>query len=309
MAKLNREKQKAVLLQTQESRKKQSQQKVLEAVQKLQVEGKTITFPDVAKVAGVSVSYLYKWDNIKDYIQSLRDESKQQLHDLPSKDEAEVSRPCGHKTLHEVARKRIQALEAQIEELKQQNERYRGHVAKIYELREENERLRTQLRELTSPQPTGNVVPLMPVPKTLPVPSGDISTEITQMIQAMGMKLGVRLRKEIEQHTPEKVKLSIKAFQQYRSNVVVENPGACLLTMIREEAELNIPHEPTTSSEDEFDCWYTEAIRRGFCLDVPKNHLSIISGELQVKVKDATASGRYVNMDWRKAQEMIKNSQ
>jgi len=304
MARLNLEKQKAVLLKAQESRKEQTQQKVLEAVQRLQAEGKTITFPDIAKVAGVSVSYLYKWDNIKDYIQSLRDESNQQLHDIPSKNED--PRPYGLKTLHETARKRIQELEIGMKELKRQNELYRGHVAEIYELREENERLRTQLRELTSPKTTGKVVPLQPISTPSSVSVGDISTDITQMIQAMGIKLGIRLQREIKQHTSERVISAIKAFQQYRGKTVVENPGACLLTMIRDEAEPSVSQKPISPQEDEFDSWYAEAVRNGFCIDIPKNLLGDQEGEVLVKIRAEGTPGGYQPMKWREAQSRMK---
>lgn len=67
-------------------------------------------------------------------------------------------RPSSLKTLHQVAKNKIRSLEAEIKELKRQNEFLRGHVAEIYEIRDENERLRTQLRELTSPNLASKVV-------------------------------------------------------------------------------------------------------------------------------------------------------
>lgn len=112
----------------------------------------------MARLAGVAVSYLYKWDDLKDYIQTLRDEScKPQL--LP--DEVPRDQPYSVKTLLEVARKRIRKLEAEIQELRRQNELYRGHVAEIYKLRDEVARLQEQLQQLIAPSP--KVVPLRTV--------------------------------------------------------------------------------------------------------------------------------------------------
>jgi C1A family cysteine protease len=149
MARPDRTQQIAVLNRTQEQRKYQKQQKVFNAVRVLQEQGKSITFTEIAQIANVSVSYLYKWPEVKDYIQSLR--NQQNNHLQPCSEKQELG-PHSLKTLHEVARKRISELEVQIQELKRQNALYRGHIAEIYELREENERLHTQLRELTSPK-------------------------------------------------------------------------------------------------------------------------------------------------------------
>lgn len=126
------------------------------------------------------------------------------------------------------------------------------------------------------------------------------------MIAEMGVKLGVRLQREIKLHPLGKVKLAITAFEQYRSKAVVDNPGACLLTMIRDEAEPNVAQEPTTPEQNEFDCWYAEAIRVGFCLDIPKNHLGKVGNELQVKILASTEPGGYRPMPWREAKAMME---
>lgn len=67
------------------------------------------------------------------------------------------------------------------------------------------------------------------------------------------------------------MKLAISAFEQYRSHNSIESPGACLLAMIRDQAEPNVPLKAMTPLEDEFERWYCQAIESGFCQDVPKN--------------------------------------
>jgi len=74
MAKGNREKQTETLRKTQQQRKEQKRQQVFEAVRALQRQGKTITFAAVARMARVSISYLYKWPEVKDFLQSLREQ-------------------------------------------------------------------------------------------------------------------------------------------------------------------------------------------------------------------------------------------
>jgi len=232
MARVNRQKQTEILRQTQQHRKEQKRQQVFAAVRTLQQQGKPITFTAVARVAQVSISYLYKWPEVKDFIQSVREEQSRQLAPLPLEPEPG---PYSLKTLHEVARKRIKELEAEIQELKRQNELYRGHVAEVFELRDEIERLRVAF---TAPRPTSKVVALQAVASGT---ASDIDPDIVQRLETLGVKLGVRLRREIQQRKPEKVMQAIAAFEQYRLQHVVENPAGCLLQMIRDEAEPKVP--------------------------------------------------------------------
>jgi len=60
----------------------------------------------------------------------------------------------------------------------------------------------------------------------------------------------------------------------------------CLLQMIRDEAEPNVPLE--APEMDEFDRWYTEAIVQGFCLDIPRRYLSTMGTQPLVKVMEYT---------------------
>jgi hypothetical protein len=129
---------------------------------------------------------------------------------------------------------------------------------------------------------------------------------IVQSIQKMGIKLGVRLQREIGKHEPEKVLLSIQAFQQYRSQTPINNPGACLLSMIHDEAVPNVPQHPTTPEDDEFDRWYGEAISIGFCQDVPKNYLPVQGGRLMVRVISDDRAGGYELMFWQDARVLMQ---
>lgn len=302
---VDRKQQTAVLLKTQEERKQQALQKVFQAISELAENGQPLTFPNIAKVAGVSISYLYKWPQVKEYIQSLREQKAQQLH--PTQPQDKEPGPHSLKTLHEVAKKRIQELEAELRDLKRQNEMLKGHVTEVYELRDECNRLRAQLHELTAPKPASKVVPLQLLPAHQPsrTQADKVSQEILETIERLGIKPGVRLLREIPKHSPELVRLSIAAFEQYRSKTRVDNPSGCLLKMIQDEAEPNLPQLLITPEESEFDHWYAEAIRTGFCLDVPKNHLSTVGAELQVKVKSPGFPGGYRPMPWREAKALM----
>lgn len=301
----NREKQAAVLHHAQQQRKQQKKEQVLKAIQQLQTDNQPLTFPNIAKVAGCSVSYLYKWSEITAYIHDLQNQDNCQLHQLEEKQ----STPSSLKTLHEVSKQRIRELVAENQDLKRQNEKLRGYVAEIFELREECNRLRQQLYEFTAPKSASKIVSLQSLKaNTLQTKTqtDDIPPDILESIKKLGIKPGARLLREISNHSPQKVRSAIAAFEQYRSKTVVDSPGGCLLRMIQDEAEPNLPQEPESSNEREFDEWYAEAIRQGFVLDFPKNHLCVVMGEIQVKVKDSNATSGYVNMEWREAKAVME---
>lgn len=313
MVKNNRLKQTAVLLDTQEERRKKTEKKVLDAIQQLLEAQEEITFPKVAESAGVSKSYLYKWPQIKEYIRDLRGQKKLKKSSENSKEPG----PHSIKTLHEISRNRIKELEAKNRDLTQQNQLLRGHVAEIYELRSECDRLRKRVRELTKPN-NSKVIPLREdladgldhknvstIPQTTNFTS-NISSEIQSSISELGIKLGKRLADEILKHPADKVLIAIQAYKQYREKVVVESPSACLLAMIRDEAEPNVAQSPSSDEDTTFDEWYATAIARDQVLDIPKSYLPSISGELQVRVKDSKNSNGFILMGWHEAMSLME---
>lgn len=242
---VNREKQAEVLRRTQAKRKEQKKEQVLKAIAEIQKHSKPLTFKNIATVAGCSISYLYKWDEIKAYIHSLQHQKQTTINPI---EENNKHQPHSLKTLHEVAKQRIRDLEATIRELKHQNEKLRGHVAEIYEVRDENERLRTQLRESTNPTTKSKVIPIQASAKETIQPNllkdQKSIKEIIESIKDMGIKVGTKLKQEIISRQPERVIFSIEAFKQYREEHPVKSQEACLLSMIREEAEPNTTSKP-----------------------------------------------------------------
>lgn len=294
----NRDQQTAVLRQAQERRKQQKREQVFRAIESIQTSGKPLTFPNIAAVAGCSVSYLYKWTELTEYIHDLQQQKNQQLNRIESKEPG----PHSLQTLYEVAKRRIGELVAENGELKRQNERLRGHVAEVFELRSECERLRTQLNRLTAPSPDQKVVSLHSIPQdTDSLTPQNISDEISGLIAELGLKIGVRLEREIAKHDPEQVKLAISAFKQYRSQNQINNPGACLLAMIRDEAEPNVPQKVMNVENEEFERWYRQAIERGFCQDVPPQYLPVQSGEILVRVINIQVPSGYELLAWQVA--------
>ncbi len=241
---VNREKQADVLRRTQAKRKEQKKEQVLKAIQEIQKHSKPLTFKNIATVAGCSVSYLYKWDDIKAYIHELQQKKETTLN--PLEEPEGKYQPHSLKTLHQVAKDKIHKLEEEIRELKRQNEILRGHVAEIYEIRDDNERLRTQLRELTNSNSSSQIIPIRSSSNTKQA-AEDIPQEIINSIKEMGLKVGTKLKEEIVNRDPEQVKLSIEAYKQYRDSHEIKSQEACLLSMICNEAEPNTENKPIIS--------------------------------------------------------------
>ena len=240
----SREKQAEVLRRTQAQRKEQKKEQVLKAIAEIQKQKKPLTFKNIATVAGCSISYLYKWDEIKAYIHEMQQQKQSTLNPI---EEDNKERPHSLKTLHEVAKQRIRDLETTIKDLKHQNEKLRGHVTEIYELRDENERLRTQLRELMSPTLSSKVIPIQVSAKKKNSSSRhEAKDSLMSSIKELGLKVGSKLKEEITSREPERVRLSIEAFKQYRDSHEVKSQEACLLSMIREEAEPNTESKSKT---------------------------------------------------------------
>lgn len=252
MTKPDRTQQTAVLKRTQEQRKQQTQEKVFEAIQQLQQESKPITFANIVRIAGVSISYLYKWPQVKDYIQSLRDTTDPKAQGLS----VENNEPGPHslRTLHEVARRRIKELEASVEELKRQNKLLRGHVAEVHELRDECDQLRQRVMEITNLDPSSQIAMFKSKPSTSQPANRDLPEAVVDALCQAGITPTIRLKREIQRHSVEAVQKAIEAFIEYRSEKMVEKPVACLLSMIRDEAKPNgLLTEQGKSSDSECD--------------------------------------------------------
>lgn len=146
-------------------------------------------------------------------------------------------------------KERIKALEAEKKELNHKCEELAGQVYRAHNLqaqvdrqKEEIARLREKLGEQ---QITVKVTPIDKKRQTSskrvnPVIELDSTKEnAISMIQALEVKMTKKLSEEIESRDPEQVKMSIQAFEQYRASHNIKHQEACLLQMIKDEAQPN----------------------------------------------------------------------
>lgn len=269
----------AALKSAAEQKKQQASENLEKAIRKLTQENKPITFASVARVAGLSVSYLYKYPEIKERIDSLR---KQQLKAGKPTQPQKASDDSKAVIIYQL-RERIKRLEAEVEGLRRVNEGLAGRIYHLQgaddlaqrlkventQLKSENAELKQQLEEARISQ--------VNLPVTLPENSkvtsldkkragrSDISDNLKQQLDLIRIKLNATLTKTMKSASEETVLNAIEAFKEAMASSNIEKPGAWLKKAIEEGW---IPNEEIRqqSELDAFKEWYTLAYKKKLVL-------------------------------------------
>lgn len=269
----------AALKSAAEQKKQQASDNLEKAIRKLTQENKPITFANVAREAGLSVSYLYKYPEIKERIDSLR---KQQLKAGKPSQPQKASDDSKAVIIYQL-RERIKKLEAEVEGLRRVNEGLAGRVYHLQgaddlaqrlkventQLKSENAELKQQLEEARISQ--------VNLPVTLPENSkvasldktragrSNLSDNVKQQLDLIGIKLNATLTKTIKSASEETVLNAIEAFKEAMASSNIEKPGAWLKKAIEEGW---IPNEEIgqQSELDVFKEWYTLAYKKKLVL-------------------------------------------
>ena len=134
----------AKLNAVQSSRKRQCKNKVDEALERMQREGLKINFNTVALEANVSVSYLYKYPEVKCKVAEIRNK---QLS-MPKPELAQSSTAKSQPKMIARLKDRIKRQEDEINKLKSVNQVWAGRVYKMSELEALVERLQKRIKDL-----------------------------------------------------------------------------------------------------------------------------------------------------------------
>jgi hypothetical protein len=288
------------LIKTQAARKQDSLERVYKAIERLQKMDAKINFHTVAKEASVSVSYLYKYPEIKQKIGELRNQQSSIF--INSKTNPIYSNSKSHSQILERLKKRIHQLEEEKQELRHKNEALAGQVYRVHYLQEQVERqqktiedLQIRLKVALAQTSTAKVIPISEAK------SQTVSEEIQQELSTSGVRMTPSLSQVIRSHNEEIVLLAIKAFKQYREAHSIKSPTGCLRRAIEENWVPNQALTPSTPEQEEFDQFYENAVAKGFLVDIPKNHLAIQGGSLVVKINRPCAFAPWTPMLWREA--------
>ena len=330
MSKHNREERIARLSAASEQKKQDALTATEKAIRKLQQEGKVITFKSVAREAGVSTSYLYKYPELKEKIGQLREEQKRSgRRVIPVASAHSKSRIISH------LKKRIKDLEQEVAQLRHANESLAGRAFELEEyentvnrFRQHNEKLNTEVERLAEEnsqlkdklarhnlRSTKKVTSIKSKQKRPYIPVPD---SVKEELKNLGIKINSTLRTLIRANPEEIVLESIEALKYALATQDVPNPGGWLNKAIKNrwkkpENILQHTQNPQQEQKEElvfpegFEEWYVQAIDSGFVVnesptELPKN----LQGELLVKVNRPTASGLpYSQMSWIEAKKIM----
>lgn len=236
---------------TQKQRQEDAKNRVYKAIERLQKLNAKINFHTISREAQVSVSYLYKYPEIKQHIAELR--SKQNY--LPVKPVAKANSTSQGKVITRLQEK-IKKIEAENKELKRKCEALAGRVyrahhlqAQIERLQSENENLRTKLGE----QEVAKKV--TPIDKKLrntkkeslekTKSDSTIKDEINSELNQLNIELNTTLNKTISSASEKTVLDAIEALKHQLTKQDIPNVGGWLNKAIKEswkKPEVNTQH-------------------------------------------------------------------
>ena len=237
---------------------KESAERVEKALERMIKQGQVISFKSVAQTANVSTAYLYKQEDLRSRIETLRDQQKQR----PKSKQAPLASDNSKSVIISTLREENKKLRAEIDGLRRINE---GLAGRVYHLqgaddlaerfKMENAELKKQLDECRSkthsvpPQDDSKVTS---IDKKRSKKTGG-SDSVKSELDALKIKISTTLSKLIEQVPEETVLKAIDALKEALSTTKVRNPTGFLAEAIRntwipnegyeEKAELNAFNE------------------------------------------------------------------
>ncbi|MDJ0637131.1 MAG: DUF6262 family protein [Xenococcaceae cyanobacterium MO_188.B29] len=243
---LTRESRINTLKETQEARKEDARNRVYQAIERLQKLNTKINFHTISREAQVSVSYLYKYPELKQHIAELR--SKQ--NSLPVKSVAKPNSTSQGKVITRLQEK-IKKIEEENKELKRKCEALAGQVyrahhlqAQIERLQQENEDLRNKLGEQEIAK---KVTPIDKKRRSsadgFPNPEdcdkkrkskSAISDKVQSELDELGIELNTTLTKTIKSASETTILDAIEALKYQLTTQDIPNAGGWLNKAIKE---------------------------------------------------------------------------
>jgi len=235
----------------------ESLDRVEKALEKMIKQSLTINFKTVADTANVSTAYLYKTPEIRERIETLRDQQKNH-----SKPKIPPAASDNSKTvIINNLREEIKQLKAQIAELRKINETLTGRLYQLQNseittdnFKRENESLKLKIKELEVEleQCQSSLPPkVIPIVEATKISSSSIGEKIKEELSELGIKLNSHLSKVIKSKPESTVLLAISALKDQLTKTTIDNPGGWLARAIEHgwTIDKSIPQQkPTTPS-------------------------------------------------------------
>lgn len=218
------------LTDTQSARKQETLEKVYKAINRLQKIGAKINFQTVAKEANVSVPYLYKYPELKEYISQLRNQQSS-MSSNPTVQPPVTAK--AHSQVIERLKKRIHELEKDNTQLKRKNEALAGQVYRVHSLQEQVERQKeiielyeNRFKESSQQKHNTKVVPLVKQSQTL-------NPHVLEELEKLEIQLNDNLTQIIEAATLSDVLAAIEYYKYEQKRTSIDNPGGWLARAIK----------------------------------------------------------------------------
>lgn len=254
------------LKQVQATRKQDTLNRVNEAICQLQKRDEKINFRTIASLANVSVSYLYKYPEIKQRIAEIRNEQssmvRQQLKPTVSTSQVKVQARL---------KERIKGLEDENKELRRKNEALAGQVYRVHQLNELIERQQSTIEDLESrleqcslnnPKLSSKITPITQkrTKKLL-----ESRSKIDSELKTLNIRINSTLSKLIDNNPEEVVLNAISSLKEGLSNKTVRNKTGFLVKAIENQWIANDNFEDKVE-QDIFNEWFLLANSQGLVL-------------------------------------------
>jgi Family of unknown function (DUF6262) len=209
------------------------------AINKLIKSNEPMSFANVAREAGVSISYLYKYPDVKARVLELR----QQQQQVGKPNKIQTASDASKAVIINELRERIKKLEADLTGLRKANEGMAGRLYQLHDmqvmverLKAENEELKKQVSEQvkTPEEIDSNSISGSNVTSISQRSKSSVSDAIKSELEQLNIPLNSTLTKRIKAETEERVLAAITALKDQLTKGDVNNPGGWLATAIQD---------------------------------------------------------------------------
>jgi uncharacterized coiled-coil protein SlyX len=253
----NRRKQIEALQTAAEAKKQQALKRADDAIRRLALGNERISFAAVAEEAGVSIAYLYKHEELKRRIQTLRLQKEDRL--TVSQGERKAS-DASKQVIVKQLKNRIRELEAEKVEQKREIEALAGQLYEltlekenITRLKRENERLRKQISSLEQVKTTPSPVPFPP----------KLSKVVREALSELKIKPSKSLQGILVSYPEDQVLTAIKALEEAKKSSSVRSPTGFLIEALKGAWEPNDLGSMSDKERKEFSRWFDAARKKG----------------------------------------------
>ncbi len=269
----------------QQQRKQDCLERPQKAVAKLLENNEKVSFGAVARIANVSISYLYKYPELKESIQELR---HQQLKSSRKLTRPQTASEKSKQVIIKQLRERINALEWEKKELKKQNEKMTGELYRIgikldlfdrvnnqtikqaeeiKQLKLELETTKDELNICQSKLIENNPqVTLIQQKIKKSTNNQVIDAQVLTQLSELGVRLNAPLKKIISSKTQSQINNALGAVEEYLAgNKKVKSKAGLLRKALEENWTPNRSNEERKLCQvnDTFSEWYKLAKDQG----------------------------------------------